>query len=182
MSDDIIEGVREIADFSDRKRPALMDRATARQSTSRHLHFLAAGIALLSSAGMTVVLTSGSSSLTLKVVTPLIAFAAGIINLVSTIYYDARETTRMFKGAASFLALKSKAELLLLSPPATLKGLFDAYKKLVDTYQSRSGDYDPLTGPSSVQRLHLSVKMRQAAGSGSGGRSSSCIQTDVRRF
>ena len=126
-----------------------LGRKASRQAKWRKLLRVASGIlSLLSAASIMSVIAKFTDATGVSVLSAVLASASGIMTLLLEIYYDEKEITRMFEGAAKFLAIKDEA----LFTRARLEGsqnraqLHKEYHRLEQDYNQASREYDHLIG------------------------------------
>ena len=71
-------------------------------------------MALISGASVTTLFGSSFDSATIKIFAAAAAFVSGIVSLVSSIYFDSKETAKISEVAGKFLALRERCRCLIL--------------------------------------------------------------------
>ena len=138
----LTEALNGLAQICAVKRAALAEAAGRRSAWRRGLHLTSGVLALLSGAGITSVIADLTSSMTVKVLSAVVAFVSGIITLLITAYFDEKETAKIYDGSAKFLALRDQAMLAPNRPDITEKQAFAALEKLRAEHARHSLEFD----------------------------------------
>jgi hypothetical protein len=109
---ELTQNLEELRIICQTKRERLWGRAARRNKWQKGLHIAGGVIALFSGGAITSVVTSLTSSLTMKIIAAALAFLSGGISLVTTTLFDSKESVKMFDGAARYAALRDKAQTL----------------------------------------------------------------------
>jgi len=126
------------------KRERLLQVGTARRHRRQHLHVLAGLMALLS-ASITAVLTKISPSpAVVQIIPAVIALLSGTLTLITSTYFDEKETADVFEGCGRFLSLRSEADLIRHKRGVTEAQAFRALETLGREYVVLSSKYDHL--------------------------------------
>jgi hypothetical protein len=122
-----------LKDAIDIRRASLLKNAEARRRGKRNVAIACGVIALLSGTGMTAVLSPALDSASLKIVSAILAFLSGLLNIVLTNLFDDKETRRMDDGAGQLLAAQLQIEYFLLSRDMAPQQIQEFYGKISDT-------------------------------------------------
>jgi energy-converting hydrogenase Eha subunit A len=125
------------------KRMVFIDVAARRQKWERNLHFASGLISLCSGASVAALLLLIVGKDYLKIVGSLIGALAGILSLVVTTYFSAKDNQKIFEGAAKYGALIDKLFLLIdqigVISAATIR---ERYERMSKEYSELAPHFD----------------------------------------
>lgn len=151
---DVEKKITAIRDLSQEKRIMLWLCASQRTNRSKWLHVTASSLALLSSGTITTAITGLVDKQAIQVIAAILAFTSGILSLIISTIYDAKETNRMYEGASRYAQLREKTQIAL-DQVASLSDnhCIEILKDLRTEYVSISGEFDPLLSNHNVIAL-----------------------------
>jgi hypothetical protein len=115
----LVPAIKDVADRANQKRIALWYIADSRLKWERFFRVLSGVMALISGASVTTLFGNASDSTTTKIFAASVAFVSGVVSLVSSIYFDSKETAKICEVTGKFLALRERSRCLILHDIAT---------------------------------------------------------------
>jgi hypothetical protein len=147
-------------EYADGRRKALLVLGSPRGRYRKNLTMAGGVIALLSGGSSAALLAPINDATGYKIAGAVLGFLAGAVTLVSNIYYDDKDTTRMFQGAAAFAQLRDEIDEVMLQPNVTEARLYEAYKREYPRNNKLCGEYDPLMGHHTVAQISDAVSKK----------------------
>jgi hypothetical protein len=142
--DSLAASVARLQDIYNQRIAALNGAAQRRTKMHKYLRVGSGVVALVSGGAVSAALVEFLPAYT-KIVGALLAYASGIVTLMSDVFVDPKETHKMFEGAAHYAVIADRASALLDGRDmTTAKQLFDGLTKLRADGNKVNADYGPL--------------------------------------
>jgi hypothetical protein len=149
-----------IREFANGKRQILWSGAGARAHRRRMIGFSSGVIALVSGGSAAALLVPIANLMGVKIVSATLAFASGIITLLSASFYDDKETARMYVAAAAYGDLRDRISVVLNKPDLTLAEAHRAYVRFTEQSSKLSKDHDQLIGQAAMREVSAAIAKR----------------------
>jgi hypothetical protein len=157
----ILIRLKKLAYVCNKKRLVLIEQANKRNRRRKLVNIAAGVLALLSGSSVSVALANVLNQTSFSILGAVLAFVSGVLSLITSTYYDDKETRQNSEGAAAYGALRDRAEIEVLHPSPSNKQSYEALKRLWTAYGDISSRYDHLivaslnTWPSSEASIDL---------------------------
>jgi hypothetical protein len=111
--------VKSVAERSNQKRIGLWHVVDRRIKWEKFLRVLSGVMALVSGASVTALIGATFDTTIVKIFAAAVAFASGVLGLVSSIYYDSKETAQILDIGGQFLRLRERCRVLVVNGTVT---------------------------------------------------------------
>lgn len=134
-----IENLREVAN---EKREMLLATSQGRSRKRRGIYVASGVLALLSGGSCAALIAPVTDLIGVKILSALFALTSGVISLVTTAYYDDKETGQINEGAGRYGDLRDQADVARSNPSLRLAEAHAAFAELTKQQSKLNSTYD----------------------------------------
>lgn len=136
------------------KRMVLIELAAKRQKWERNLHFASGVISLFSGASVAALLLLIAGKDYLKIIGSVVGGLSGVLSLIVTTYFGAKDTQKIFEGAAKYGTLRDELFILVTQIGQLSKSTIQSkFEKIYKEYGELAPRIDSYLPPNMTERF-----------------------------
>lgn len=147
----VLSSIRYMREVSHEKRVLLLSRAQKRVGRKKIIYVVSGSLALLSGGTASALVAPAADVIGVKIMAAGLAFVSGVISLVTTAFFDEKETAKMNEGAGRYGELRDRADVVLNSRTRQVKELDAIFSRLTDQQSKLQQEFDQWIDVDTIQ-------------------------------
>lgn len=147
----VLTSIRYIREVSHEKRVLLMTKAQKRVGRKKAIYVISGSLALLSGGTASALVAPAADFIGVKIMAAALAFVSGVISLVTTAFFDEKETAKMNEGGGRYGELRDRADVILNSRVRKVTELDASYGRLSEQQSKLQQEFDQWIDIATIQ-------------------------------
>jgi hypothetical protein len=156
----VLTNIRNIREVSHEKRVLLMSRAQKRTGRKKVIYVVSGSLALLSGGTASALVAPAADVIGVKIMAAALAFVSGVISLVTTAFFDEKETAKMNEGAGRYGELRDRADVILGSRVRQVKELDAIFNRLTEQQSKLQQEFDQWIDVTTIQARSAAIQAK----------------------
>ncbi len=164
----VLSSMEYIRAIAQEKREMLLQSGQRRVNIKKYIYVISGSLALISGGAASSLVAPAADFLGVKIVAAALAFVSGAISLVTTAFFDEKETAKINEGAGRYGELRDRADIVLNSRDRNLAQIDTAFRRLTESQTTLQQAFDLyinvdiIRAKSSEIQTRLNTKLQEA--------------------
>jgi hypothetical protein len=162
----VLTSIEYIRSVAHEKRLLLLKQAQSRVNTKKYIYVLSGSLALISGGAASALVAPAADVIGVKLVAAGLAFISGVIALVTSAFFDEKETAKINEGAGRYGELRDRSDVVLNSRVRKVAELDAIFDRLTAQQSKLQQDFDQWIDVETIQKKSEAILLelnKQAA-------------------